>query len=158
MAHLSLNSPLGPLTVFEDGGAIVAVEWGRAPDGRVTPLLADARDQLDAYFDGRRRAFDLPLRPAGSPFQRAVWDAIAAVPYGDTASYGDLARRLGSSPRAVGGACGRNPIAVVIPCHRIVGSGGRLTGYSGGDGLTTKDALLRLEGHGPALPLAEIAS
>lgn len=145
MAHLSLHSPLGPLTLFEEAGAIVALDWGRAPAGAATPLLARAKEQLDAYFTGRLKAFDLPLRPAGTPFQKAVWDLMRAIPYGATRSYGELARDLNSAPRAVGGACGRNPIPILIPCHRVLGAGGRLGGYSGGAGVDTKRALLRLE-------------
>ncbi len=145
MAHLSMNSPLGSLTVFEERGALVAIEWGRAPDPVPSPLLAEATDQLDAYFTGRLRAFDLPLRPAGTVFQRAVWALMGDIPYGATRTYGEFACTLGTAPRPVGGACGRNPIPIVIPCHRVVGAGGRMTGYSGGDGVATKRALLRLE-------------
>lgn len=145
MPYLSLSSPLGPLTVFEDETAVVAVEFGRAPGGEETPLLDEARRQLDAYFDGRLRDFSLPLAAAGSAFQRAVWAAISAIPYGETRTYGDLALRLGSAARAIGGACGRNPIPIIVPCHRVVGAGGRLTGYSGGEGTDTKRVLLALE-------------
>ncbi len=146
MSYLSLASPLGPLTIFEDDGAIVAIEFGRAPTGEETPLLDEAHRQFDAYFEGRLRDFSLPIAPAGSAFQRAVWKAIVAIPYGETRTYGDIAARLGSAPRAVGGACGRNPIPIVIPCHRVVGAAGRLTGYSGGEGTATKSVLLALEG------------
>lgn len=146
MAHLSLNSPLGFLTLFEDAGKLVALDWGRVPGGAATPLLADAKAQLDAYFDGERRAFDLPLAPAGSPFQRSVWKLIAAIPFAETRAYGALARRLGSAPRAVGGACGRNPLPLLIPCHRVVGAGGTLGGYSGDGGLDAKRWLLAWEG------------
>jgi methylated-DNA-[protein]-cysteine S-methyltransferase len=146
MAHLSMNSPLGPLTIFEEDGAIVALEWGRVENPDPTPLLEKARDQLNDYFDGSRRDFDLPLEPRGSPFQCAVWDRMRRIPFGQARSYGDIASQLGTAPRAVGGACGRNPIPIIIPCHRVVGKGGSLTGYSGGDGIDAKRALLRLEG------------
>ena len=146
MAHIRLNSPLGPLTVFEETGAVVALEWGRAAKGSETPLLAEARKQLDAYFDGRLTRFDLPLRPAGTAFQKSVWTLMAEIPHGAVRTYGDLAGDLGSGPRAVGGACGRNPIPIVIPCHRVVGGGGGMGGYSGLGGVDTKGALLRLEG------------
>ena len=146
MSYLSIHSPLGPLTVFEDGGAIVAIEWGRGPEPGATPLLEEAGAQIDAYFDGRLTAFDLPLRPAGNAFRQAVWQQMRKIPYGHTRTYGELARSLGSAPRPVGGACGRNPIPIVIPCHRVIGAGGRMTGYSGGAGIETKRALLRLEG------------
>ena len=145
MAHLSMNSPLGTLTVFEERGALVAIEWGRAPDPVPSPLLAEATDQLDAYFGGRLRAFDLPLRPDGTVFQRTVWTRMGEIPYGATRTYGEFARTLGTAPRPVGGACGRNPIPIVIPCHRGVGAGGAMTGYSGGQGVDTNRALLRLE-------------
>lgn len=146
MPQLSLHSPLGALTLTEEDGAIVALDWGFGRDQEETPLLLRAREQLDAYFDGARRAFDLPLRPAGTAFQRRVWQALARIPYGTVASYGDLARRLGTAPRALGAACGRNPIPIVIPCHRVVASDGRLCGYSGLDGVAAKGYLLSLEG------------
>ena len=146
MPHLSLNSPVGPLTVFEDRGAVVAVEWGHAGNSQTSSLLAQARDQLNAYFDGRLTGFDLPLQPKGSSFQRAVWEALKRIPYGTTKAYGDIAKAVHNAPRAVGGACGRNPIPIIIPCHRVLGKGGRLGGYSGGQGIETKKRLLRLEG------------
>ncbi len=145
MAHLSMNSPLGSLTVFEERGVLVAIEWGQAPGPESSPLLAEAVKQLDAYFDGRLRAFDLPLRPAGTVFQRTVWSLMGDIPYGVTHTYGEFARILRTAPRPVGGACRRNPIPIVIPCHRVIGAGGRMTGYSGGRGIATKRALLRLE-------------
>ncbi len=140
-----MNSPLGSLTLFEESGALVAIEWGRAPGSASSPMLAEAVKQLDAYFDGRLRAFDLPLTPAGTAFQRTVWTLIRDIPHGATRTYGEFARALGTAPRPVGGACGRNPIPIVIPCHRVIGAGGRMTGYSGGEGVATKRALLRLE-------------
>lgn len=150
VAWLSFFSPVGTLTAFAVNNRLAALEWGRAPApeaGRLSvPLLDDVRHQLDAYFDGKRRDFDLPLAPAGGAFQRRVWDAMCEIPYGATRSYGDLADDLASSPRAVGTACGKNPIPIVIPCHRVLGAGGKLTGYSGGAGIETKAFLLRLEG------------
>lgn len=145
MSQLSFHSPIGDLTVSEDGGALVAVDWGWSAEQTDTPLLVKARGQILEYLDGERRSFDLPLTPAGTAFQRRVWDAMQHIPYGRTASYGDLARQLGSAARAVGGACGRNPIPIVVPCHRVV-SGTGLGGYSGEGGLATKERLLRLEG------------
>ncbi len=147
MGHLAMNSPVGPLTLFADAGAIVAVEWGRAGDPEPSALLEEARRQLEAYFNGRLKIFDLPLHPAGSAFQRAVWGQLKRIPYGRTQTYGDVADALMSAPRAVGGACGRNPIPIIIPCHRVVGKGGRLGGFSAFAGLETKIALLRLEGY-----------
>ncbi len=110
-----------------------------------SPLLERARDWLDRFFDGDTTAPDIPLRPDGSVFQKQVWNAMTAIPSGATRSYGELARELDSAAQAVGNACGANPIPILIPCHRVVGASG-LGGYSGGDGLTTKTALLRLEG------------
>lgn len=145
MQYLSINSPLGPLTLFAEREALVALEWGRAPAGGSSPLLTAAKEQLNAYFDGRLKKFTLPLSPSGTRFQQAAWALIRAIPYGGARTYGDLAAALGSAPRAVGGACGRNPIPIIIPCHRVVGAGGKMTGYSGGGGVESKRALLRLE-------------
>jgi methylated-DNA-[protein]-cysteine S-methyltransferase len=119
-----------------------AAKWREAPR---LPVLREAIRQLREYFGGSRSRFDVPLAPAGTPFQRRVWDAIAAVPFGATITYAELARRCGrpSAVRAAGAATGRNPICVIIPCHRIMGSGGSLTGYAGG--LDRKRSLLELE-------------
>ncbi|HJO72640.1 MAG TPA: methylated-DNA--[protein]-cysteine S-methyltransferase [Rhodospirillales bacterium] len=141
-----MKSPLGPLTLFADADALIAVEWGGAPDPAPTPVLREAVAQLEAYFRGHLTSFELPLRLPSSPFQRAVWVLMGDIPYGATRTYGDLARELDSAPRAVGGACGRNPIPIIVPCHRVLGAGGRMAGYSGGAGVETKQALLRLEG------------
>jgi methylated-DNA-[protein]-cysteine S-methyltransferase len=142
MPSLSLHSPLGPLTIHEEGGSLIALDWCWSRESEETGLLALAREQLTAYFDGRLRAFALPLAPAGTGFQHRVWAAMRDIPYGEVRSYGDLAKRLQSSPRAVGTACARNPLPIFIPCHRVVGAGGALTGYSGGDGLASKRFLL----------------
>ncbi|MDE2583053.1 MAG: methylated-DNA--[protein]-cysteine S-methyltransferase [Rhodospirillales bacterium] len=144
MPQLSLHSPIGDLTVSEENGAIVAVDWGWGRDQAETPLLARARDELFAYFDRALTRFDLPLAPAGSAFQQRVWAALQAIPYGETCRYAEIAARIGSVPRAVGQANGANPIPILIPCHRVVAAGG-LGGYSGGDGAATKRALLDLE-------------
>ena len=121
----------------------LGAEWKADPRH---PALKAAKKQLKEYFAGKRRDFDLPLDPNGTAFQQAVWKAIARVPYGKTISYGELAKRSGfpDSPRAAGAATGRNPIGIVVPCHRIVGANGSLTGYAGG--LERKRALLVLEG------------
>ena len=148
MSYLAYNSPVGPITLFEENGVIIAVEWGWPPESEdpPAPVLERARDQLDAYFEGRLTEFDLPLAPMGTAFQKKVWQAMSRIPFGATRTYGDLATELGTSPRALGGACGRNPIPIIIPCHRILGSNGGLGGYSGMDGTETKAFLLRLEG------------
>lgn len=149
IAYLSFSSPLGPLTLFEDDGCIISLDWGEVDGSEQTPLLAAGRDQLDAYFDGERTSFTLPLKPAGTKFQLRVWQALCCIPYGQAKRYGELAASMASSARAIGGACGRNPIPILIPCHRIVAADGRLGGYSGLEGITTKEQLLRLEGFLP---------
>lgn len=146
MATLVVDSPVGPLALTDDGQSIVALSWRLPPRSRETPLLARAASQLKAYFAGHRRDFDLPLAPAGSAFRRRVWMEMTAIPFGATLSYGALARRLGTAARAVGGACGANPIPILIPCHRVLAGDGRIGGYSGGAGIETKRFLLALEG------------
>jgi methylated-DNA-[protein]-cysteine S-methyltransferase len=148
MPSLSIPSPVGPLTLEEQDDKIVSISWGKAARGNGSPLLGEAARQLQDYFEGKRSHFDLPLAPAGSPFEKRVWKAMQKIPYGETRCYGDLAAAIHSAPRAVGGACGKNPIPIVIPCHRVLAKGG-MGGYSGQGGLDTKRALLRLEG---ALP------
>jgi methylated-DNA-[protein]-cysteine S-methyltransferase len=151
MRYSTLTTPIGELLLTaDDDGALTGVNLpNRHPDPagweRDDELLADARRQLTEYFAGERTTFDLPLRPAGAPFQRRVWEALLRIPYGETASYGELARGLGhpTAARGVGAANGRNPIAIVVPCHRVIGSNGSLTGYAGG--LECKRALLDLE-------------
>jgi methylated-DNA-[protein]-cysteine S-methyltransferase len=120
------------------------VDWGWGRDQDATPLLRRARDQLHGYFDGDLSNFDLPLAPAGTAYQQRVWRALCAVPYGATCSYLDIAGVAGGSARSVGQANGRNPIPIIIPCHRVVAAT-HLGGYSGGDGLDTKRWLLALE-------------
>jgi methylated-DNA-[protein]-cysteine S-methyltransferase len=146
MPQLAFNSPIGPLALFEADGAIVAVDWGFLPENDETPLLLKARDQLEEYFEGKRTSFDLPLAPHGTAFQQKVWAALSRIPFGQTRSYGELAQELGTAARALGGACGRNPIPVIIPCHRVLGANGAMGGYSGIDGVETKEFLLRHEG------------
>ncbi len=145
MPSLSMPSPVGQLTIDEADEKIVAIRWADAASGNGSALLAEAARQLDAYFEGRLRRFDLPLMPAGSPFETRVWTAMQTIPFGETRAYGDLASAVGSAPRAVGRACGKNPIPIVIPCHRVLARGG-LGGYSGAGGLATKQRLLALEG------------
>ena len=155
VSRLSFPSPLGALTLFAENGRIVVVESGRAPDaGAADPVLTEARRQLEEYFDGKRRAFELPLDPAGTDKQRGLWRAMQAIPYGETESYGALARRAGTVARAAGQACGANPLPILIPCHRVLGADGTLGGYSFADGADTKRRLLRLEG-APCQPAAQ---
>ena len=145
MPSLSIPSPVGQLTIDEEDDAIVAIRWVDMPAGNGSPLLAEAAQQLAAYFAGNLTRFDLPLAPAGSRFEARVWAAMQTIPYGETRCYGDLATAVGSAPRAVGRACGKNPIPIVIPCHRVLAKGG-MGGYSGEGGLATKQRLLALEG------------
>ena len=145
MPCLSVHSPLGPLTIVADDDTIVALDWGWARETPKTGLLELASAQIASYFDGELQQFSLPLAPQGSPFQRQVWATMSRIPYGETLSYGGVADEIGSSPRAVGTACGKNPIPIIIPCHRIVGNGGALVGYSGGEGVETKRYLLAHE-------------
>jgi len=145
-----MHSPVGDLSIFADGGRIVALDWGWVPDQQPGNVTRQAKLQLDEYFDGERSTFDVPLHPSGTPFQKSVWEVMQTISMGQTLTYGDVAEKLGSAARAVGTACGANPIPILIPCHRILGAGRKITGYSGEGGSATKKALLVLEG---ALPL-----
>ncbi len=169
-ARRTVSSPIGPLLLESDGAALTMIRFGadaEGPDpaeastsryppvhGATDPVLDATARQLEEYFAGARTAFDLPLHPTGTAFQRAVWVGLAEIPYGRTWSYGQLAEHLGrpGAARAIGGGCGSNPIPIVVPCHRVVGADGTLTGYAGGTAV--KKALLRLEartlaGEGP---------
>lgn len=146
MPQLSLHSPIGDLSVAEEEGSIVALDWGWGSEQSPTPLLLEAKRQIDAYFDSALHEFTLPLVPAGTPFQQSLWAALSEIPYASTITYGALARQVQTSPRAAGMACGANPVPLIIPCHRVVGAAGRLGGYSGQGGTDTKIALLRFEG------------
>ena len=144
MPRLTVDTPIGPLTLTEDKGAITSVSW-EAGHSDGTPLLSEAADQIARYFAGDRQDFDLPLHVKGSEHQRAVCDAMCAIPFGGTKTYGDLARDLDVPAQAIGQACGGNPIPVIIPCHRVLGATS-LGGFSGGVGIETKVALLKHEG------------
>ena len=145
-AQITVETPLGPFIVTEADGRIVSTGWGQAARESPTPLLAAAAQQLNAYFHCGLREFDLPVEPGGDDFDQAVWREMCRIPYGQTLSYGEIARRLDGDPRLVGTACGRNPIPIIIPCHRIVAQHGRTGGYSGRGGVETKNFLLVLEG------------
>jgi methylated-DNA-[protein]-cysteine S-methyltransferase len=150
-----MDSPIGELRIVEQDGAITAIEFSplRDHDGRprgdrsdTSPVLVETVRQLRAYFDRDLKEFDLPLAPAGSDFQKSVWAQLLRIGYGDTASYGEIAKRLGrtnAASRAVGLANGSNPIPIVVPCHRVIGADGTLTGYAGG--IERKQTLLELE-------------
>jgi methylated-DNA-[protein]-cysteine S-methyltransferase len=147
---IAIDTPVGRLGITERDGQIVRVSWSPSPDGEPTPLLAEAARQMAAYFAGELTAFDLPLDPGGSVLERGVFDAMRAIPYGQTRTYGDIASELGTYGQPVGQACGANPIPVIIPCHRVLSATG-LGGYSGAGGIETKIALLKLEGGYPLL-------
>lgn len=143
-----MDTVVGPLRVTETEGAITRLTWVSPEQGTEqdkTALLERAFDQLRAYFAGELQVFDLPLQVAGSDFQRAVCEAMLAIPLGETRTYGDLAKALNRPPQPVGNACGANPIPVIIPCHRVLGANG-LGGFSGGTGIETKITLLKHEG------------
>lgn len=144
-----MDTPIGGLRLHSDGARLTAIDFDAEPRGRRTgdAVLDVTEGQLVEYFDGRRTEFDLPLGGEGSEFRQRVWRELVKIPYGQTASYGEVARRLGMVPgasRAVGLANGANPIPIVVPCHRVIGANGTLTGYAGG--LDKKRVLLRLEG------------
>lgn len=141
----SISTKLGIFSVVENDGAIVKLLWGAHDHGPETPLLKRACQQLIEYGDGQREVFDLPLYVGGTQFQKNVCDAMSAIPFGDTTTYGDIARALKASPQAVGNACGANPIPVIIPCHRVMAAHGGLGGFSGAGGVETKIQLLRHE-------------
>lgn len=151
--HTVIDSPIGAITLVADGDVLTCLymevqrypdEFGPPDDGD-SVVLKEAERQLAEYFAGERTEFELPLEPDGTPFQRRVWSALCEIPYGETISYGELARRIGqpTASRAVGLANGKNPISIVVPCHRVIGSSGRLVGYGGG--LDRKQTLLELE-------------
>lgn len=141
-----LESPIGPLTLTEEDGALIRLDFGK--QGQAWPettLLAEAKKQLEQYFSGTLRSFTLPLRPEGTPFQQKVWAALLQIPWGETRTYGQVAAMIGQPKacRAVGMANNRNPLPIFIPCHRVIGANGQLTGYAGG--LSAKEHLLSLE-------------
>lgn len=150
MPQLCLHSPVGDLTLTEEDGVLISLDWGWGMMSEETPLLIEARDQLNAYFDGDLMAFDLPLAPPGTAFRQRVWKAMQGIPYGETLSYGELARVVKTAPQPIGSACANNPLPILIPCHRVVGhANGGLGHYTGPEGfgdLDTKRQLLRLEG------------
>jgi methylated-DNA-[protein]-cysteine S-methyltransferase len=142
--HLSLHTPVGDITVFEEDGAIVSLDWGWVSNQASSPLLNTASHQLHAYFSGELTTFDLPLAPPGTAYRRGIWQALCSIPYGETRTYQEIATKAGGSARSVGQANGNNPIPLIIPCHRVVATT-HMGGYSGGDGLATKRWLLALE-------------
>ncbi len=144
MSSLSVQTQFGALTPIADGEAIIGLRWDGVETGAPSAVLSEACRQLRAYAEGRLEQFDLPLRLTGSVFQQSVCAVMRDIPFGETLTYGDIAKQLGASAQAVGGACGGNPIPILIPCHRVMGAKG-LTGFSGAGGVETKVALLRHE-------------
>jgi len=156
MHRIIVDSPVGPIEILGDQDAVTAVtiaSRGQLPRAELGvtggPVVERAAAQLTEYFAWTRSEFDLPLAPVGTPFQQAVWQRIAAIPYGTAVTYSRLGADLGyaaTASRAIGTAVGANPITIIIPCHRVLAADGRITGYSGGDGIPTKQLLLDLEG------------
>jgi methylated-DNA-[protein]-cysteine S-methyltransferase len=146
--QVSIDSPLGPLRLTSDGEFLIGLDIGtRVPQPSSDAVIELAAQQLEEYFAGKRTTFDLPLKAQGTAFQQSIWSALQDIPYGQTTSYGELGSAIGKpgSARAVGGAVGANPLPIVIPCHRVLASDRRITGYSGGEGIPTKEKLLNLE-------------
>lgn len=142
------DTPVGKLCIGERDGAITRVTWRHPPEDAIieeTELIRVCKRELDEFFRGERKAFDLPLAPAGTPFQKKVWKALEEIPYGETRTYKDIAMAVDCPKgfRAVGMANNKNPIAIIVPCHRVVGANGKLVGYAGGLGI--KEWLLHLE-------------
>ena len=150
MDYISIHSPVGDITLFENNASIIAINggWAGGQEHASTPLLTETIRQLSAYFTGALTVFDIPLAPFGTSFQRGVYQQIRQIPYGNTRTYGEIALLSNTSPRPVGNVCGRNPIPIIIPCHRVLGAGS-LGGYSGPGGVEMKLHLLRLEGIPP---------
>lgn len=143
-----IKTPIGLVTIETDDNALTLLGFGA--HGKTTGALKnriaeEVALQLNAYFDGKLVQFDLPICTKGSPFRQKVWQALCTVPYGETRTYGEIARQVDSAPRAVGGACSANPISIIVPCHRITGSGGWIGGFTGGEGCATKQLLLKHE-------------
>ncbi|MGB6692117.1 MAG: methylated-DNA--[protein]-cysteine S-methyltransferase [Terracidiphilus sp.] len=159
LASKTIDSPVGQLELVASEKALVAILWENDSPERVrldevaksetNPVIVLTERQLVEYFVGKRRNFTVPLDLRGTPFQRNVWEALLAIPFGETRSYGELARRLGNpqAARAVGAAAGKNPVSIVVPCHRVIGAAGKLTGFAGG--LEAKMRLLALEQNKP---------
>lgn len=161
LSYKMIHSPVGKLKLVASDQGLVAILWQNDKPSRVRlnelvenakhPILLDTERQLGEYFAGKRKNFSVPLDMRGTPFQKNVWHALLAIPFGETRSYGQLAKQLGNpqAMRAVGAANGRNPISIIVPCHRVIGSSGKLTGFAGG--IETKAHLLSLEESGGRL-------
>jgi methylated-DNA-[protein]-cysteine S-methyltransferase len=150
MSFCYIESPVGRLALESDDDCVTSVRWASAGEGArgkaPNAVLKEATRQLDRYFKRKLNRFDLPVLARGTDYQKRVWAMMRDIPFGETATYGSMAIALGSGPRAVGMACGRNPIPIIVPCHRVLGAGGKEGGFSGGRGLPTKRQLLAIEG------------
>lgn len=146
MSQLSLHSPIGDLTIFEHENIIVALEWGWGANQISTPFLENAKTELHEYFSGTRKEFSMKTTSADNDLIDKIYEIMKKIPYGETMTYGEIAKKVKTGPRIVGSICGKNPIPIIVPCHRVMGANGKLTGYSGDGGLDTKIALLTLEG------------
>lgn len=145
MNILNIDTPVGKMYLSSDGRSITELKFGTGGKDCPDAIILKAKAELEEYFAGKRKSFSVPLNPRGTPFQMNVWKALCGIPYGETASYGEIAERIGNGKacRSVGMANNRNPIAIMIPCHRVIGANGVLTGYAGG--LDKKEFLLKLE-------------
>lgn len=145
MGRQNLETPVGRMYLCSDGENITELKFGSCEDERSDAVTEKAKAELEEYFEGKRKSFSVPIKPEGTDFQKKVWRALCDIPYGETASYKEIAEKIGNAKacRAVGMANNRNPIAIIIPCHRVVGANGALTGYAGG--IDKKEFLLRLE-------------
>lgn len=145
MNMLNIDTPLGRMYLASDGENITELKFGTCEKDTPDAVLLKAKSELEEYFAGERKDFTVPVKPEGTAFQQKVWSALKEIPYGETATYGKIAKRIGNEKacRAVGMANNRNPIAIIVPCHRVIGAGGSLTGYAGG--IDKKEFLLKLE-------------
>ena len=146
MNSCSLKTPLGPIRIEETDGKITGVAFGSARSNGSSPVLSEAKKQLSEYFSGHRKEFSLPLEAQGTEFQKKVWKALQKIPFGRITTYGDLAKKVGApkGARAVGSAMGKNPLPILVPCHRVLAQGGKIGGFSGG--IALKEKLLSIEG------------
>ena len=145
ITSLSFSTSVGWITLFEKSNKIISLEWGRVKLQAESYLLKAAKTEIIEYINKERKKFSIPLSPTGTNFQKSVWAIIENIPYGETRTYGDIANQINSAPRPIGGACSKNPIPIIIPCHRVIGTKNKLTGFSGGFGVQTKQSLIKLE-------------
>ena len=145
ITSLSFSTSVGWITLFEKSKKIISLEWGQVKLQTESHLLKAAKVEIIEYFNKERKTFSIPLNPTGTNYQKSVWAIIEKIPYGETRTYAEIANQINSAPRPIGGACGKNPIPIIIPCHRVIGTKNKLIGFSGGFGVQTKQSLLKLE-------------